>query len=403
LEIDHSIVKDTLQVASLFELPRLHNVIARRFRQQASYHQRVAAPLFTLGKSLDQGICSDYRISLDDGTVFRVHSVVLACQSLYIRSICSLQMWEENQQRNIALHGIDKAFAQRLLSFFYTGVWPGISPNETKTILSIGDYLRCQNLVELVATHVATTDVAECASVLDMWAFVRENLSGTDTCVLIEEVCVGFFETNLHLIWTRHRPVILGLCDRMMAALLTPGNIAEDSDMLQHLLWTWAKHRVRQQPKEGLLEQPIVAANPPADRTLASSPPHAPPSTPTPAPAASSPPRRKRRRKRRPVVRKGFLLRAFDRHNPLLLRRQWARVFCGNKPARDRDSSALALFFTERPGLRRLIGRTLLSFYNPRKARRFDLAPHAPIQTTLSRPSTSTSTSPPPLPLSRPF
>merc|ERR1712159_209583 len=340
-------------------------------------------------------------ISLDDGTVFRVHSVVLACQSLYIRSICSLQMWEENQQRNITLHGIDKAFAQRLLSFFYTGVWPGMAHNESKTILSIGDYLRCENLVELVATHVATTDVAECASVLDTWAFVRETLPDTDTCVRVEEACVGFFETNLHLIWTRHRPVILGLCDRMMAALLTPGNIAEDSGMLQHMLWTWAKHRVRQQAQEGLLKQPIVAANPKADRTLASSPPHAPPATPTPAHAASSPPR-KRRRKRRPAVRKGFLLRAFDKHNPFSLRRQWGRIFCANKPARDRDSNALALFFTERPGLRRLIGRTLLSFYNPRKARRFDLAPRAPVQTKSSRPLPLPSTSPPP-PAQSPF
>ena len=62
LEIDHSIVEDTLEVALLFELPRLHNVIARRFRQQASPHQRVAAPLFSLRKSLDQATCSDYRV-----------------------------------------------------------------------------------------------------------------------------------------------------------------------------------------------------------------------------------------------------------------------------------------------------------------------------------------------------
>jgi len=392
LEIDHSLVKDTLEVALLFELPRFHNVIARRFRQQDLSHQRVAAPVFTLEKSLGEAICSDYQISLDDGTAFRVHSVVLACQSLYIRSICSLRMWEENQQRTIALHGIDKVFAQRLLSFFYTGAWTGLSYHETKNILSLGDYLRCDNLVELAATNVANRDVGECASVLDMWAFVRETFPGTDTCVRLEEACVAFFETNLRHIWMRHRPVILGLSDGMMTALLRPGNIAEDSRVLQDMLWAWAKHRVRQQQKQGLFQRPVMATDPQVGHALASSPSHAPSS---PTPAASSPPRRKRRRKRVSAVRKGFLLRAFDRHNPLAYRRQWARAFCADKPARDRHSAALARFFTQTPGLRRLIGRILLSFYKPRKARRFDLTSRAPARTTSAAPSPSPSPSTP--------
>ena len=170
-----------------------------------------------------------------------MHSAVLASQSLYARSICSLQMCEENQQKNITLHGVDKTLAQRLLSFLYTGVWSDLSHLESKSVLSLGDYLRCDNLVELVVDHIANADLRECAAVLDLWSFACASFADTDTLERVQEACVSFFETNLRRIWIHHRPVLLGLSEGMMLALLTPGNIAADSRVVQDVLWAWAK------------------------------------------------------------------------------------------------------------------------------------------------------------------
>ena len=63
LDVDHTIAKDTQELALLFELPMLYHVIARRF-SRSSQQKSPVHPDFTLQQSFDQSVCSDYQVWL---------------------------------------------------------------------------------------------------------------------------------------------------------------------------------------------------------------------------------------------------------------------------------------------------------------------------------------------------